>query len=269
MPKINKKNLWVLGVLLCLFTNAQVFTNPPKDMTAKPVAYEPLRAADVAFQWTVERIIDTRERQNLALNWPKNPLRNVLCQAVLTGQVPAYRNNEFSEVIPDTAIAGIGEYCHLEQYVCGDDEFTLCDTMICDPLDLEKLYKWKIVEQWYFDSKQSRMVPRIIGLALMYRPIVAGLELPETTVFWVKYEDLRPTLAQNLVINPANQASSVSMDHFFQARLFSSYIIKYPNVHDLSIGDMEEYADNNTAALLHAERMKQKLMETEHDLWEF
>ncbi len=268
MPKFIKNQLWVLLLPLCFVANAQ-FNTPPRDMTATPVAFEPLRQADIAFQWTVERIIDTREKQNLALNWPQNPLRNIMYNSVLTGQVPAYRNNQFTEAIPDTAIVHIGEYCYNVEIPCSDDYESVCDTFICDPLDIEKAVKWKVVEQWYFDSEQSRMIPRIIGLALMYRPIVGGLELPETPVFWVKYDDLRPALAQNQILNPHNEAASISFDHFFNARLFSSYIVKYPNVYDLPIGAMEEFADNNTAALLQAEKMKQKLFETEHDLWEF
>lgn len=271
MPKFILKNLWVLMLLVCPLAKAQPFNNPPQDLTAAPVALEPLREADIAFQWTVERVIDTREKQNLALNWPKNSLRNVLMRAILEGEVTAYTNDSFSTTMADTTLATRGEYCRIIQVICpgSDDPTDLCDQYVCDPPDYEKMVKWRVIEQWYFDKEQSRMIPRIIGMALLYRPVVAGLELPETPLFWVKYDEARTVLAKNKILNPRNEQASISYDHFFQARQFSSYITKYPNVHDLRINEMEEYADNNMAALLQAEKMKQRLFETEHDLWEF
>ncbi|MDL5048930.1 hypothetical protein QQ054_23235 [Oscillatoria amoena NRMC-F 0135] len=56
---------------------------------------------------------------------------------------------------------------------------------------------------------------------------------------------------------------------FFQGRLFSSYVTKYPNAFDLPISQMEEFADNSLAALYQSEQIRLKLMETEHDLWEY
>jgi gliding motility associated protien GldN len=271
MPKLKLKNLWVLMAMVCTFATAQPLNSPPQDLTTTPVELEPLRQADIAFQWTIERIIDTREKQNLALNWPKNSLKNILFKAILNGEITAYENDSFTTTIADTSLAKKGEYCYLQTVVCegSDDASDLCEVLVCDPLDYDKLVKWKVIEQWYFDKEQSRMIPRIIGLALMYRPIVAGLELPETPLFWVKYDDARPALAQNKILNPKNEQASMSYDHFFNGRYFSSYIIKYPNVHDYYIGEMEEFADNNTAALLQAEETKKKLFEMEHDQWEY
>lgn len=271
MPKIILKNLWVLMAVVCTFANAQPFNNPPKDLTATPVAYEPLREADIAYQLNLERIIDTREKQNLALNWPKNSLKHVVIKAILKGEVDAYYTDSFSSKIADTSFAKIGRRCWIEEVICpgSDDPTDVCDTFICEDLDYDKLLKWKIIEQWYFDNEQSRMIPRIVGLALMYRPIVAGFELPETPMFWVKYDEVRPTLAKNKILNPKNVQASMSYDHFFSGRYFSSYITKYPNVHDMQISEMEEFADNNTAALLEAEKAKQRLFEMEHDQWEY
>ena len=59
------------------------------------------------------------------------------------------------------------------------------------------------------------------------------------------------------------------MAHFFEKRMFSSYIIKWSNAYDYKIADYEEFKDNNMAALLEGERIKHKLFEMEHDLWEY
>lgn len=271
MREFLKYTLWGVVTLVCTFANAQPLPEPTRDVTATAVPYEPLREADAAFQWTLERIIDTREKQNVALNWPQNSLRELVYKAVLTGQVPAYKNNEFTETYADTTIPSLGRYCHIVYTLCPDavDPEDLCEQTICEEPDLEKMTKWRIVEEWIFDSEQSRMIPRIVGMALMYKPIAAGVELPETPLFWVKYDDLRPQLAQNKMLNVHNERANVSFDHFFQARLFSSYVTKYPNAFDLPISQMEEFADNSLAALYQSEQIRLKLMETEHDLWEY
>jgi hypothetical protein len=59
------------------------------------------------------------------------------------------------------------------------------------------------------------------------------------------------------------------MAHFFEKRMFSSYIIKQSNEFDYSIKYYEEFKDNPFGALLEAENLKQKLFEMEHDLWEY
>lgn len=269
MIKVIKKLLWVIFLPIGLPSIAQPFNDPPRDLTLQPVVLEPLREADVAFQWTIERIIDTREKQNLALNWPINSMRSLIIKDVLEGRATAYTGSDFNETYSAEVVTKLGVSCNIVEYPCPGSEDEICDTLVCDPPDYDKMVKWKVLEQWYFDKEQGRMIPRIIGMAVMYRQVVAGLELPETPLFWIKYEDVRETLAQNKMVNVHNEAASVSYDHFFQARLFSSYITKYPNAYDMNISEMEEFADNPMAARYESDRIKHKLFETEHDVWEY
>lgn len=270
--KLLKKLLWVIILPL----SVPALSQPRLDNTvqlvdtdAQPVAHEPLREADIAFQWTVERVIDTREKQNLALNWPQNPLINLMVKSALEANLPAYTTSECAEHYSDSELVARGSYCHVIQVPCWDDPDELCDSFICEPLDLSKVVKWRVIEEWVFDKEQGRMIPRIVSIAPLFRPVVAGLELEAIPLFWIKYDEARNILAQNKVFEGHNEAGMVSYDHFFQARLFSSYITKYPNAFDLQIGQMEEFAENNMAALYEAERIKQKLFETEHDQWEY
>ncbi len=134
----------------------------------------------------------------------------------------------------------------------------------------EKLVKIQVMEDWIFDNTHGRMYPRIVALAIVYQPVVAGgsVELPEQPLFWIKYNDARPFFINAEVFN-RNMASRISVDHFFQARMFDSQIIKEPNVYDYPIRYYPEYEDNGLAALLKSEEIKNELFVMEHDLWEY
>ena len=44
----------------------------------KAIPYPSLREADVAYQKRIERIVDTREKQNLCLTWPRNHMGKII-----------------------------------------------------------------------------------------------------------------------------------------------------------------------------------------------
>src|SRR5690606_11207309 len=156
-----------------------------------------------------------------------------------------------------------------------DDPYDFIDTTIVTPFDPWKIVKWRVMEDWIFDRKSSRMIVRIIAIAPLYKPVVAGLELPETPLFWVRWDDeeadndCRRLLTNYEMFNRWNDATRLSMMHFFEKRMFSSYIIKQSNEFDMKIKNYEEFENDPFAALLESERFKQQLFEMEHDLWEY
>ena len=84
-------------------------------------------------------------------------------------------------------------------------------------------------------------------------------------MYWIYYPDLRPILAKYEAYNPGNNAVRLSWEDIFEARFFSSYIYKEDNVYDRVI---QEYA-TDLDALFESDKIKQKVFEFEHDLWEF
>ena len=58
-------------------------------------------------------------------------------------------------------------------------------------------------------------------------------------------------------------------DDFFEQRVFTSYIVEEPNVFQYAITDFEEFSADKFAAILESEKIKNKLFEWEHDLWEW
>lgn len=275
-----KKYIGILSIVVAVFTTASAQQNF-EDFTfehdavkkRKAIPYPGLREADVAYQKRVERVIDTREKQNLCLTWPRNHMGKIIFNKVLDGTLIAYQNDSLSSQFTAEEVIGRGaikENQSIPNPDNPDDIYDLIDTVITTPFDPEKILKWRVMEDWIFDRKHSVMIVRIIAIAPLFKPVTAGLELAEQPLFWVRWDETREEVLTNQeMFNPFNDAARISMAHFFEKRMFNSYIIKWSNAYDYKIADYEEFRDNNMAALIEGERMKQKLFEQEHDLWEY
>jgi len=231
--------------------------------------YPDLREADVSWMTRYERIIDTRQKMNMVLRYPKLSVFDLMLKlALMEGGPTIYSDREFQKEITSKEIKGLLEYTIIVDVP--DGYGGTAQKEYKDIIEKEKLVKIQVMEDWIFDKKHGRMYPRIVALAIVYQPVVAGgsVELPDQTLFWIKYSDARPYFINAEVFN-RNMAAHISMDHFFQARMFDSQIIKEPNVFDYPIKYYPEYEDNGLAALLKSEEIKNELFVMEHDLWEY
>jgi len=252
-------------------SNVETVPEYPKVRVPKQTAwdYPDLREADVAWMTRYERIIDTRQKMNMLLRYPKLSAFDLMLKLALMEDGPSiYSDREFKKEITDQQLKDLLEYT---VYVDVPDGFGGTKSVpVKEAIPKEKLVKIQVMEDWIFDKKHGRMYPRIVALAIVYKPVVAegSIELPDQPLFWIKYSDARPYFINAEVFN-RNMASRISMDHFFQARMFDSHIIKEPNVMDYPIKYYPEYEDNGLAALLKSEEIKNELFVMEHDLWEY
>lgn len=232
--------------------------------------YPSLREADVAWMTRYERIIDTRQKMNILLRYPKLSVFDLMLKLALMPDGPkVYSDREFEEELTEKQVKE-----RLEYEILIDVYDTLTGDITTIPareaIQKESLVKIQVMEDWVFDKTHGRMYPRIVALAIVYAPVVGGgaVPLPEQPLFWIRYDDARPYFVNAEVFNK-NMAARISMDHFFQARMFDSQIIKEPNVYDYPIKYYPEYEDNGIGALLKSEEIKNELFVMEHDLWEY
>lgn len=276
------KRLIILIVLIA-FTGASFLSAQPKgiyekDITNKsPVPYPYLREADVMWSKKYIRIIDLREKMNLPLYYPTFPigdrrsLIDIIMEAVRSGEVTVYK----ARVTDDEMI---------EPTTLGEIESTMgasTDTnWVTDPVtnqqirnvseneaNTSEIKQYLIQEEWYFDKKHSVMKVRILGLCPIRFYIHEDTGMPsKSKAFWVYFPDLRNTLASNEVYNKYNDAHRISYDDMFMQRRFSSFIISQSNVYNNR--QITEY-ETGRVALLEADKIKEWLMNMEHDLWEY
>jgi gliding motility associated protien GldN len=276
--------LFLLALLGGVYSssNAQVLSpDTPNDGVYKkeavrerqPIPYAPLREADVMWKKRVWRVIDLREKMNLPLYYPlvetngMRSLSDLLYNAVMTEGSPRIFKggvDDFSEIMTITELKNFVEKVDT-LYVPDLDNPDNPPVMKVVPKKFEpsRVKKIWVKEEWFFDKQRSVLDCRILGICPMYEN--EDKEKGDTPLFWIYFPEARPLLARYDMFNRFNPAERRSFDDIFWKRQFSSYITKEENVYDRVIGDYAKGMD----ALLESERIKQEIVNFEHDLWEF
>lgn len=239
--------------------------------------YEPIRKADIGWQRTLYREIDTREKINLTWRYPEEPFFEILRELSMNGDIVTFEDNagypNFKTILPLSDI---------EQKL-----FSVDSTVVTDPdtyeekieitrseIFYEDINRYRIKEVWYFDEQASRMKNRIIGIA----PIIdrvdpqTGEKLYTEVLFWIHYPTARKSLGKYRVYNEHNSMAPMSWTDLLDNRYFSSYIYKGPNILNSRIKDIYSSNDpdqDGIDRLLESERIKAELFNFEHDLWEY
>ncbi len=247
----------------------------PKQANAerKIVPWPYLREADVMYSRRIERVIDTREKINLCMKWPKNPLYDIVYKAVTEkGTLTAYKSDSLTSFYTPEEVLKLGSYDKtIQVFPDPNDPYYSIDSVVPVRFKPEDIKKYKLVEEWIFDRNTSEMYVRILAIAPLFRPVAGstGIELPEQPMFYVKYNEARTIFVNEELFNRFNDAGRLTFDDFFEQRLFSSYIVKESNDYDLAIREFDEWKADPYEALLKGEEIKNKLFEFEHDLWEY
>jgi gliding motility associated protien GldN len=234
------------------------------------IPYDYIREADVFWAKRIWRIIDVREKMNLPFKYPQQPLIQIIHTAAKNGELTVYDNNvvdgdQFKAVLSVEDVKKQGTRVDTVMQV---DPVTLEEVQVIQKNDLtwDKIVKYRVKEDWFFDEETSTMMVRVIGVAPVMEDFDAsGNYRGDMTMYWVYYPDLRPILAKYEVFNPKNDAQRLSWEDVFEARIFESYIYKESNVYDRGI---QEYA-TGMDALLESDKVKYQVFTFEHDLWNY
>lgn len=246
--------------------------------TRRPIPYVPMREADVMFAQRVWRVLDLREKINLPLYYPLDPvdgrksLFDVIRDALLKeGSLTAYDIGPIGQDDHFTKALSIDQVDALlnptatttTEKLDGSGDTTVTNP---DPVRPATITQYMLKEDWLFDRQRGTMDVRIIGLAPMKEVRGEDGELRgHTPLFWLYFPELRYILANAPAFNRWNDAERASFDQLFRERSFGSYVTKVSNVYGRSIAEYSTGVD----ALLEGERVKQALFEREHDLWNF
>ncbi len=141
----------------------------------KVVDWPYLREADVLWAKRVWRIVDTRQKQNQPMKWPKNPLKIILYNAILSEKLTAYKNDSLTSILSPTEFKNfMAEKKPVTTFIDPNGDPDDPNNIRIDSVDVslnpEDIQKYKIVEDWIFDKKESRMYVRIIAIAPMIAP---------------------------------------------------------------------------------------------------
>lgn len=247
---------------------------PPKDGfyarkdidSTEMVPLADVREEDVFYAKRIWREIDLRDTVNSPLRSPKSRLIDVLISAIKKDELTAYSPID-SALNEDDAFLNPMSADSANKAASGTAEVsnnkTGTVTTVVNDFNADLFLKFRIKEDWIFDTKRSIFEPRIVGIAPLKFNEVSKQWQP---VFWVYYPEAREILTKKRLINTNNDASSLSFDDFFIRRLFSSYIVKESNPGDNKIRDI---ISDPKERLYESERIKKSVLDYEQGLWEY
>jgi len=238
---------------------------------APVIQYEHLREADVVWERKLWRIIDVREKMNMAFRSPHKPFFSILREMAENGDVAVFDDEFFKDPLTIDQIdrklnridtTTIFDYDTYEEKV----------TVVRNTINWEDIKQFRIKEVWFFDKEASMLKNRIIGIS----PILDEID-PDTgelkyslPLFWIYYPEAKDFLAKYRVQNDNNDLSPMSWYDLFESRFFASFIMKRSNTLDLRIEDkFYGYDREGIDRLMESDKIKAELFNFEHDLWEY
>jgi len=253
-----------------------------------PLDYEFLRADDALYTQRVWREIDIREKINLPFRYQAQDdngdqrFVSILVKAVRdqlkNGNAIAFsaEDDRFTTFLDSAAfeksLGGGGQCDTIGVYGDINDPTKITRySVVCNTLNPDDIVKFRIKEEWVFDREASRMFVRILGIAPC-KSIMAPDGVTERGVaplFWIYYPDIRGALAKYEVYNPKNMGNSrMTWEELFEARMFSSYIIK-STLDNPTNKYIRSIINDPILRLLEGDNIKDKIFNYEQNLWQY
>lgn len=231
--------------------------------------------ADLQYMREIYRQIDLSKDQNTPLYFPediidgqKNLFRTIL-ELVVSGKVPAYEYLDGREVFTDKYQLKVNDM--LDRfgiyYTTGKGHSDRNPNYVIEEADVPttQVLNYYIIEKWEFDKRTHRMRTRVEAICpVLNRTGDFGGEA-KYPMFWVKYDQLRPWLAQQYVfLTDDNNLPQYSLDDYFNLGMYDGEIYKTKNLRNLSM--MQMYPDPDDLARAQ-DSIDNRLKNYGKDLW--
>lgn len=204
--------------------------------------------ADLAYMREIYRSLDVKNTaENTPLYFPEDVvdgqknLFRILLELVVDGKIPAYEYLDGREVFTDQYKIKVGDMLdrfdiYYQSQGSGDRA-----TYTIEEADVPtgQVLKYYIIEKWEFDRRTSRMktfVEAICPVLTRGSDFGGDANYP---MFWVKFDQLRPYLAQQYVfLTDDNNLPQYSLDDYFNLGMYKGEIYKTKNLRNLSMAQM-------------------------------
>jgi gliding motility associated protien GldN len=280
---MKKTLLSVLIIFLVVFISADSFAQEDKEIYNEMSVY-PIPYTNQMFKRTVWRRMDLKEKQNRPFFSTSNEITRIIIDAVNNGLLYPYVDDSLNKRMskeqflenlklptddPDdfgAADAGFGDSGGWASSGWGDEEESGPSVMYYDATQLNIM---RIKEDMIFDKVRSRLYWDILSFELIIpaTEVATGIE---KTVGVFAYKDLeklfRSMPDRAIWYNRQNTAHHRNMADAFLLRLFNARVVKVSNPRNDWIQDV---SPDQRAALIQSQQEELRLIEYEHNLWEF
>lgn len=230
--------------------------------------------ADLAYMREIYRQLDLKNTaENTPLYFPEDVvdgqqnLFRIILGLVVDGKIPAYEYLDGREVFTDQYKVKVGEM--LDRFDIyyqkqGDGDRAAYTIEEAD-VPTGQVLKYYIIEKWEFDRRSNRMktfVEAICPVLTRGGDFGGDANYP---MFWVKFDQLRPYLAQQYVfLTDDNNLPQYSLDDYFNLGMYKGEIYKTKNLRNLSMAQMFPDEDDMKRA---QDSIDTRLREFGKNLW--
>lgn len=230
--------------------------------------------ADLAYVRQIYRSLDLSKEKNTPLYFPEDVidgqenLFRIIMRLVVEGKIPAYEYLDGREIFSDQYKIKVGDML---------DRFEIYYTQtggngknpryeIAEPdVPTNQVLNYYIIEKWEFDRRSNRMKTRVEAICPVLNKYGDFGETNRYPMFWVKFDALRPWLAQEYIfLSDDNNLPQYSLDDFFNMGMYDGEIYKTQNLRNLSMMQMYPDEDDLKAA---RDSIDRRLRSFGKDLW--
>lgn len=234
---------------------------------AVPFAYPKVNLKNIRFYKRIWRDIDLKDEQNYIFATPGASLIEAIMAGIQEGKLTPYSPEDDSFKTKMTAREGEARFADSVLVPIFDDEGNQIDAqMALNEFNPERVTKFRIKEDIFFDKQRGRLETRIIGVAPLM-DISTSTELAEsvgaTPAFWLYFPQLRYTLVKIDVSDLDRGLYDMSMDDLFVQRKFESKIIRESSPG----GQQTKYAETAEDQYQEAEEIEDKIETYKKKLW--
>jgi gliding motility associated protien GldN len=207
------------------------------------------------MQWmrVIYRSIDLEKDQNAPLYFPEEPIEGqenlfrIIMRLLANNQIAAYEYLDGREIFTDQYRIKVRDildrfyilYTEAKGSTEKNPKFNIDESDV----PANEVLSYYIIEKWEFDTRNNRLRPRVEALCpVLHRSGDFGGEAVKYPMFWIKFSDIRPWLAQQTIfVNDDNNLPTCNYDDFFNLTMYDGEIYKTRNLKNRSM--MQLYPD--------------------------
>lgn len=204
--------------------------------------------ADLQYKREIYRQLDLTKPENTPLYYPedvidgKQNLFRLIFGLVVDGKIPAYEYLDGREVFTDQYKVKVDEMLdRFEIYYQDGNGSAKSPKYVIEEADVptNQVQAYYILEKWEFDRRTNRMKTRVEAICPVLSRYADYGGSGRFPMFWVKFDALRPWLAQEYVfLSDDNNLEQYSLDDYFNLGMYDGEIYKTRNLRNLSMAQM-------------------------------
>lgn len=203
--------------------------------------------ADMPWMRVIYRSVDLKKDKNLPLYFPEEStedqenLFRLTMRLLAENKIAAYEYLDGREIFTDQykmKVKDMLDRFHI-LYQEKDGAGNKGSKFTIDPSDVpaNEVLSYYMREKWMFDQRNSEVTCEIEAICpILHREGDFGGEAVKYPMFWIKYSDLRPYMAQQYILTSSeNNVKNYTLDDYFKMRMFDGEIYKTMNLRNMSL----------------------------------